>query len=106
MIDFSNPELQKLLAILSLLLIIPIGGYIQHRHIKKKKEEEDAMYSYPNSSQNDNSSDQEELSDKQKQIKQYILDYKSSYSKESIKQALIQAGNTEQEVSFLLEKYY
>lgn len=100
---FSNPEFQKLLMILSLLLIIPIGGYFQHKNKVKKEALEEDFYS---SSASSSQITQEPLSESEQQIKSYIEDYKSSYSKDSIKEALIQAGYEESKVEEMILKYY
>lgn len=96
-----NPELLKIIYIVVGGLIIGGGGQIILIKIKrKKKEEENMMY------QNYSSNTQEELSEAEKIAKKYIEDYKSQYPKESIRVALINNGNLEQDVDKWINKYF
>lgn len=82
-------EIIKIIAIIAGgILIIIIGNKIQN----KKKQEK-----------TNNSED--ELPYKEQEAKRYIEQYKHVYSKESIKQGLIQTGNTPENAQNWIEKY-
>lgn len=96
-------DLVKLLIILGGgFLVIIVGTILQKKHQKKKKEEEEAMYSQMGSFSSQTS---ESLSDTEEVAKKYILDYKSSYPRESLKQGLLQMNLSEDIVEEYLNKY-
>ena len=92
-----DSNLGKLLLFSSLLLIIPIGFFIQKKF--KKKNSDFDFISNP-------ASPEPEQANEDPQIVDYIKNYKSSYNKDAIKQALISAGKDGTEVDKLLEKYF
>jgi len=100
-----NPELLKLVGILAGGIIVLVIGFIQTQKKKKKHEKEMAMMNqnYSNSSQN---SESESLSSQEKSSKTYIEQYKSMYPRESIKSALVNNGNSEEDVENWLNKYF
>ena len=95
-------SLIKLIVILTGGILVIVVGFIFQRKAQKKKAEEMAMMqqNYGGSSSSNN-----DLTESQKAIKDYILNYKSSYSREQIKSALIQAGNSNSDVDLMLEKF-
>ncbi len=98
-----NPNLLKLILILGGgILVIVVGFIFQRKAIKKRKKEEEEMMKQGSWS----GSEDTELSPEQEAIKNYILNYKSSYSREQIKAALIQAGNDSNMVEEMMNKYY
>lgn len=100
-----NSELLKLITILGGGILVLVIGFIITQKIKKKHEEEIAMMNknYPNTSQNLQS---DSLSAEEESSKTYIEQYKSMYPRESIKSALINNGNSEENVENWLNKYF
>jgi len=104
-----NPELIKLISILGGALVILIGGFIvQRSYLKKKKLAEEKAYSgYNNSSSSVPTTSSSVDGDYSNEtIKNYISEYKSTYPRDSIKSALINAGNSESEVEKYLNKFF
>lgn len=101
-----NQELLKLITILGSTLIILIGGFlIQKSYLKKKKlQQEQAYGQYSSSNSSDSNSSSEDYSNET--IKSYILEYKGTYSKESIKMALVNSGNSPSDVDRYLNKFF
>jgi len=89
----------QMLLIGSLILIVPIGLYNQILR-KKKKQEAEKLYANSN---NSNVSNEDYSNDT---IKNYISQYKGTYSKDAIKSALVNAGNSESEVERYLNKFF
>lgn len=100
-----NTELLKLITILGGGILVLVIGFIITQKIKKKHKEEIAMMNenYQNTSQNLQS---DSLSAEEESSKTYIEQYKSMYSRESIKSALINNGNSEENVENWLNKYF
>ena len=97
-----NPNLLKLILILGGgILVIVVGFIFQRKAINKKKKEDEEMMRQGGWS----GSEETQLTPEQETIKDYILNYKSSYSREQIKDALIQAGNDSNLVEEMLNKY-
>lgn len=95
-----NPNLIKLIVILtSAFTILIVGFIVQRKHIAKKQKELDMMNSQY-------SSNSEILSEEEKVAKNYIESYKSSFSRDSIKQALLQSGNSSENIETWLNKYF
>lgn len=93
----------QIFLIVALLLIVPLGFWNMKRMQKKKQEEEDLMYSQ--ASQNSIPSTQS-ISPQEQTAKEYIESYKSQYPRESIKTALINSGNSSEDVDAWLTKYF
>lgn len=87
----------QIFLIISLIVVFPLGLWNQKRMIKKR---EFSMENYH--SQRDLNS----LSQDEKNARQYILEYKTQYSKESLKKALINSGASEKQIDSWLIKYY
>lgn len=100
-----NPELIKLLTIIGGGIIVGgVGQVIIIKNKKRKlKEREEMMSNYGSYSSSFSSN---EISPQEQVARKYIEDYKSSYSKESIKAALINSGNSEEDVNLWIEKYF
>jgi len=95
-------ELLKLFGILfGGILVSIIGFIIQKKSIAKKKAEQEKMNSHYSSS---NSSMGEDYSNET--IKNYILQYKTTYSRDSIKTALVTSGNSSEDVEKYLNKFF
>jgi len=102
-------SLIKLIVILVGGTFVIVVGFIFQRKAQKKKAEEMAMmqqnYGSGDSGKMDLNGSESELTEVQKSIKNYILNYKSNYSREQIKSALIQAGNSDSDVDEMLNKF-
>lgn len=100
-----NPEILKLTVILgSATVILIVGFFVQRSYLKKKKKQQEEAYGqYNNSSTSDINSSNDDYSNET--IKNYILQYKSSYPRDSLKAALINSGNSESEVEKYLNKF-
>ena len=102
-----NPELIKLISILGGALVILVGGFIvQRSYLKKKKLAAEKAYSGDNNSSSSSSPDSLDTDYSNETIKNYILQYKGTYSKDSLKSALVNAGNSESEVERYLNKFF
>lgn len=82
--------------IAALVLILPIGIYGNVRRAKKKKFSEDDFSEYRKA--------QGEFSNSN--IKDYILNNKNSYPRDSIKNALINSGYAPDEVEKYLKEFF
>ena len=102
-----NSEILKLVGILVGGIVVGVVGFLFQKKMQKKKAEEMAMMqeNYGGDQNINSGSSNEELSEAQKAIRDYILNYKSSYSRDQIKAALVQAGNLESDVDAMLDKY-
>lgn len=97
-----NSNIIKLVSlVLGGILILFFGFIIQRKILKKKELEEIKMYSNYN-----NLEDNKNISEKENEARNYILKYKDSYSKDSIKNALINNGNSLEDVERWLDKYF
>jgi uncharacterized protein YacL len=103
-LEFSNFQFFLIVVLILTLIFGPLGMI----KAKKKREEEERMMmnSYSSGDNSNVSDDSVQISENEKIAKEYILQYKSTYPKESIKQALIQNGNLEDDVNKWLEKYF
>lgn len=89
----------QIILIISLFLIIPVGIWNQRR--RKKQIEEMSNYYSGSSLSNQGKGDFSN-----EKIKNYVVQYKDSYSRESIKSALVGAGNSEEEVEKYLVEFF
>lgn len=95
-----NPNLIKLIVILvGGFTIIVVGFIFQRKQIAKKQKELDMMSSQYGSNS-------VELSEEEKVAKNYIENYKTQFSRDSIKQALLQSGNSSENIEIWLNKYF
>ena len=102
-----NPELIKLISILGGALVILVGGFIvQRSYLKKKKLAEEKAYSGYNNSSSSQASSSLDTDYSNDTIKNYISQYRGTYSKDAIKAALVNAGNSEIEVERYLNKFF
>lgn len=86
------------------LLVVGILGPLNQRRIKKAKlEEEELLGKYDESEEKGNLDLNDEES---QQIRNYISSYKNQYSRESIKSALLNNGNSSEKIEKLLDEYY
>lgn len=88
------------------VLVLVVGFIIQRHSIIKKQKELDMMNQAYNKGNNNSDESNQDLSESQKIMRDYILKYKSNYSREQIKSALIDAGNEENEVNEMLSNYF
>ncbi|MDA3856109.1 MAG: hypothetical protein PF569_07670 [Candidatus Woesearchaeota archaeon] len=96
MIDI-NPL--QIFLIVSLVLIFPIGLWNQKR-MAKAKQNSMQSYSYNPNMGGDN------LNENEKKAQEYIIQYKSTYSKESVKTGLLNMGLSDSESESYLSKYF
>jgi len=94
-----TPDLIKLIAISGGGLIIGIVGQVII--IKKKKEKQNLLNGYSDESP----SQSEDISQNEQTAKDYINQYKSQYSKDSIKSGLLGMGISDSEAKDYLDKY-
>ncbi len=105
MVDIlGNPELMKLVYIIGGGLLI--GVPVQILIIKSRKKKKDALNSISSNWSPEPSSGSMGEDFSNESIKSYILQYKSTYPRESIKSALISSGNSEAEVERYLNKFF
>jgi hypothetical protein len=95
----ANEELFKLLGILGGGLVIIIGGYLFQSWKKKKKAEKELAFSSGEELQ-------EETFQENPQIKNYILQYKNSYSKEQIREGLVQGHFDQNSIDEHINRYF
>ncbi len=84
----------------ALLIILPLGFLNMLRMKKKKKQFENFDYSNSSGTQNTSEDFSNEI------IKNYILQYKAQYPRDTIKSALINSGNDPQMVEKYLNKFF
>lgn len=82
-----------------IILIITVGLWNQKRMVKKKAQ---TMQNYTYNPDMGNSN----LSENEKKAQEYILQYKSTYSKESVKSGLLNMGLSDSESESYLAKYF
>ena len=98
-----NNELIKLLAILGVAAVVLIGGFlIQRKRLAKKKQEEE-FYNQQGDLSPKHAT--EVISPEERSAKDYIEQYKGKYSRESIKQGLVSAGNSPENAQKYVDKY-
>lgn len=103
-------SLLQILGIIAILLILPLGIYNNIR-MKKKKQEMENYYNNNSTSENEgeyglSSVSESGISAQEEAGRAYILQYKGSYSRESIKSALVGTGYLESDVEDWLNKYF
>jgi len=98
-----STELLKLIVIILFGVVLSIFGMIYTKNRKRKKKQENSEM-FNQSSESTSSSS--EIAPEEDQIKAYIEQYKSQYSRDSIKSSLISAGNQEDKVEESLNKYF
>jgi hypothetical protein len=103
-----SSEMFKLIGIVGGGLVIGIVGQVVILKKKKKKaQESEEMYdSYGKGSDESKSVEGGDVVYSNLAIKDYILQYKGQYGRESIKTALINAGNDAGEVERYLVKFF
>lgn len=89
----------QIILIVALVVIFPLGLWNQKRQVKKK---ESMLQSYTYSPNMDSAN----LSDNEKKAKEYIIQYKATYQKDSIKAGLINMGLSDSESESYLSKYF
>ena len=101
----------------ALVLIAPLGFWNMQR--RKRKQKEDALFGDDGKVEEESSSNtstQQTTPNQgneggiapnvEEQIKQYIFQYKTSYSKESIEQGVLAYGITPQQAKMMVDKYF
>ena len=98
-------SLFQIILIIALIVILPLGLWNQKRK-SKQKQEEFQMSSQGGGSTNYVSQEDSSQDEESQQIKSYILSYKNQYSRESLRAALINNGNTQKKIDRLLDENY
>ena len=101
-------ELQKLMIILGIAIVILVVGFLIQRKMLKKKKEMDLLGGMGGDSSSSMSAQggTQPSNPQDTEIINYIQQYKSQYSKDSIKQALVGSGKDASRVEELLNKYF
>ena len=103
--NFSQINVVQIIGIISLFLIIPLGIWNMKRMKTKKQQEEEAVNSMGEWNSSAISSEESSIDPNEIAIKDYILKYKSQYSREAIKSALKNNGYGEEVIEKYLNKY-
>lgn len=91
------------------LVIVGVIGFWNMQRMKRKKRQEmllGSSYSQSMSMENDYNTPTSISSELEEKAKNYILQYQSSYPKESVKQGLINLNISDNDAKSLIEKYY
>lgn len=91
------------IVLVALLVIVGIGGFWNMQRMKKKKK---ALENFSYNQQTTAGADNQPLSPAEEYAKNYILQYKASYPRESLKQALMGVGYSDVDVENWLNKYF
>ncbi|MFW6225622.1 MAG: hypothetical protein ACOC16_00790 [Nanoarchaeota archaeon] len=101
MVTFTSDLIKLIVILVGGLLIGGIGQYLIIKNKKQKSKKGSLEYSNNNySSQN-----QKDISQENETAKNYITNYKYQYSRESIKQGLMNSGISEVNAEQYLKKY-
>lgn len=114
--DFTNIGIGQLIGLALVIIIFPLGLWNMKRMKQKKLEEEEqfsgmgsqeiAIPSSEGISSNDPATAGMETPEAEIPLKTYIDQYKSQYSKEALRSALINNGYDSTLVDTCLEKYF
>jgi FtsZ-interacting cell division protein ZipA len=106
--DFSNIGIEQIIGLVLVIIVVPLGIWNMKRRKNKKLEEENQLSSM-GSSELDAPLDESvstETPESEIPLKTYIEQYKSQYSKDALRSALLSNGYEATLVDTCLEKYF